>query len=92
VTVTTPMLQLRDGAQMATTAFAQGDAGSIVVNASESVQVSGGFTVNDSTISSGLRTDTLGEGDGGDITINTPVLVMDDSMLNRLAEEAATSS
>jgi filamentous hemagglutinin family protein len=78
VTVTTPMLQLRDGAQMATSAFAQGNAGNLVVNASESVQVSGGVTVNDSTISSGLRTDTFGEGNGGDLTINTPVLVMED--------------
>ncbi|MFP4104201.1 two-partner secretion domain-containing protein [Coleofasciculus sp.] len=80
VTVTTPMLQLRNGAQISTATRGTGNAGNVVVNASESVQVSGSFIDVDGTrISSGLRTDAFfGEGNGGDITINTPVLEMKD--------------
>ncbi|MEQ8995665.1 MAG: S-layer family protein [Coleofasciculus sp. B1-GNL1-01] len=79
VIVTTPVLQLRDGSQIVTATFAQGNAGNIVVNASESVKVSGSVTVDGTPISSGLRTDArLDEGNGGDITINTPVLEMKD--------------
>ncbi|MEQ9550108.1 MAG: filamentous hemagglutinin N-terminal domain-containing protein [Coleofasciculus sp. G3-WIS-01] len=79
VTVTTPVLQLRDGAQIVTATRGTGNAGNIVVNASESVQVSGGVIFDGMRRSSGLRTDALfGEGNGGDITINTPVLEMKD--------------
>ncbi|EDX76452.1 filamentous haemagglutinin family N-terminal domain protein [Coleofasciculus chthonoplastes PCC 7420] len=73
VTITTPELQLMDGAQIATATRGIGNAGNVVVNASELVQVSDSSDM----FASGLRTDTLGEGDAGDLTINTPVLVME---------------
>ncbi|MEQ8753540.1 MAG: S-layer family protein [Coleofasciculus sp. G1-WW12-02] len=73
VMITTPVLQLWDGAQIATATFGAGNAGNVVVNASELVQVSD----NIDKVASGLRTDTFGEGDAGDLTINTPVLLIE---------------
>lgn len=82
ITITTPVLQLMDGAVVFTGTVGTGNAGNLVVNASESVQVSGGVIVDGSRRSSGLRTDALfGEGNGGDITINTPVLLMEGGAL-----------
>jgi len=77
VTITTPVLQLREGAQIATSTFGVGNAGNVVVNASELVQVSGTVKFDNDDFSSGLRTDTFGDGNAGDLTINTPELLIE---------------
>ncbi|MFP5269888.1 filamentous hemagglutinin N-terminal domain-containing protein [Coleofasciculus sp.] len=77
VTVTTPVLRVLNGGVISTAAYSTGNAGNLVVNSSELVQVSGSMDV----FPSSLRTDTFAQGNGGDITINTPVLVMEDGAL-----------
>ncbi|MFP4578996.1 MAG: filamentous hemagglutinin N-terminal domain-containing protein, partial [Coleofasciculus sp.] len=77
VTITTPVLQLRDGAQIATSTFGAGNAGNVVVKASELVQVSGTVKFDNDDFFSGLRTDTFGDGNAGYLTINTPELLIE---------------
>lgn len=71
-------ITLTDFSQVFSGSSGDSKGGNIVVNASESVKVSGSV-VDGTPISSGLRTDAVdGEGNGGDITIKTPVLEMKD--------------
>ncbi len=83
LTVTTQRLILRDGGQInSSTGNFGGNGGSVIVNASEYVEVSGqGITEGEDIVSSGLFATTGGEttfGDGGDIRINTGRLVFRD--------------
>ncbi|NJK27692.1 MAG: hypothetical protein HC925_02980 [Coleofasciculaceae cyanobacterium SM2_3_26] len=69
MSITTARLLVRDGVQILAATFGEGNAGNLTINASESVEVIQG---------SGLRA-TVGEdatGDGGDVTIDTPRLVV----------------
>lgn len=78
ITITTPMLQLMDGAQISSLTLGAGNAGHIVVNASELVQVSGTVQFDNNVFPTLLTTGTQGQGNGGNLTINTPNLVVTD--------------
>jgi filamentous hemagglutinin family protein len=80
LTVNTQRLIVRDGAALATTTNGEGRGGDLTVNASESVELSGVSAVGlNPTI---LSTDTFSQnpnaGKAGDLTINTPTLMVRD--------------
>ncbi|HBK63282.1 MAG TPA: hypothetical protein DD000_07075, partial [Cyanobacteria bacterium UBA11166] len=72
LTITTPQLLVKDGAQVSAGTNGSGNGANLIVNASESVQLIG--TSSDGKISSGLFTSTIGTGNAGDLTITTPQL------------------
>ncbi len=63
VTINTGKLILQDRARVTATTFNQGRGGNVLINASESVETVG--------FGSGLRVQTEGAGDGGNLTIDT---------------------
>ncbi|MCC5663620.1 filamentous hemagglutinin N-terminal domain-containing protein [Nostoc sp. CHAB 5784] len=67
--ITTGKLIVRDGARISTTTYAQGQGGSLSVNASDSVEVIRG---------SGLSTQAQGNGVAGNLTIATGKLIVRD--------------
>jgi filamentous hemagglutinin family protein len=76
--IETGNLNVRDGAYVDTSSFAEGDGGNLTVKASESVDLIG--TTSDISDSSGLFAE-VGEdstGNGGDITIETKNLTVSD--------------
>ena len=75
VEITTPTLLLTNGAVLRADTIGQGDAGDVIINASES------FALERSTILSTVSTNFAGTpavGDGGDIKITTPTLLLTD--------------
>jgi large exoprotein involved in heme utilization and adhesion len=76
VEITTPWLLVSDGASVSVSTFNAGKGGSLIVNASELVQLIG--TSADGQLNSGLDAQTQGTGDGGNMTITTPVLLVKD--------------
>jgi filamentous hemagglutinin family protein len=76
VEITAPVLQVTDGAVMNVSSFDQGKGGNLIINASQAVQVIG--TSADGEFSSGLAAETYGIGDGGNVQITTPVLLVTD--------------
>ncbi|WP_413175727.1 filamentous hemagglutinin N-terminal domain-containing protein [Anabaena azotica] len=76
ITIDTKKLRVSDGADVSVTAFGTGTSGNLTVNASESIKLIGASAIPDSDIfsRSGLFAATEGTKDGGDITINTPLL------------------
>ena len=80
IEITTPTLLLMDGAVLRADTIGQGDAGDVIINASES------FTLERSAILSSVSTNFAGNpavGNGGDIKITTPTLLLtDDSALS----------
>ncbi|MBD1944070.1 S-layer family protein [Coleofasciculus sp. FACHB-712] len=77
LTINTPVLLVSDGAQVSTSTFAEGAGGSLmIINASKSVQLIG--TSANGQTPSGLFASTTGTGEAGDLTINTPVLLVSD--------------
>ncbi|MEH2306582.1 two-partner secretion domain-containing protein [Nostoc sp.] len=72
LTITTRKLIVQDGAQIFTSTIGKGRSGNLIVNASESVVLSGSVTLPDST--TGLLSSTVDQGNAGDITINTKIL------------------
>ncbi|BAZ22257.1 filamentous hemagglutinin family outer membrane protein [Kalymmatonema gypsitolerans NIES-4073] len=72
LTITTPVLLVRDGAQVQTTTRGSGDGGNLSVNASESVQLIG---PSSGLFASSQRT---GTGKAGSLTINTSMLLVRD--------------
>ncbi|AOX01146.1 hypothetical protein BJP34_18375 [Moorena producens PAL-8-15-08-1] len=75
VVIDTPVLQLRNGAQISTINRGDGDGGSITVTAKE---VSAIGSSPNRRFPSALATATLGKGPGGHITIETERLVVSD--------------
>ena len=72
LTITTRKLILRDGAQISTSTTSNRKAGNLIVDASDSVDLIGGFTSpRGNFIFSGLSSESDGDGNAGDITINT---------------------
>ncbi|MBV6626257.1 MAG: filamentous hemagglutinin N-terminal domain-containing protein [Rivularia sp. (in: Bacteria)] len=68
-----------DGAQVLAFTSGKGAAGNIIVNASDSVELIGTFIdENGNTINSGLINATAGDGNGGNLTINTSRLAIYD--------------
>ncbi len=97
LTIRTGQLLVRDGALAFTgTVGSSGDGGNLTVTATESVQLIGpslGTTTEDASegrIFSGLSTTTiLGTGEAGDLTINTPALLIQDGpLINTDTDEA----
>ncbi|BAY76015.1 filamentous hemagglutinin outer membrane protein [Nostoc linckia NIES-25] len=79
ITINARKLILRDSAQVGTSTIAEGAAGNLIVNASESVELIGSFTRPDNqTIVSTLFSTTGGDGKAGDITIQTGRLLIRD--------------
>jgi large exoprotein involved in heme utilization and adhesion len=84
MTINTPTLIVKDGAQISTGVFGAGKGGNLNINASESVQLSG-VAPNirlpndlDFRLPSGLFSETQATGDAGDTTINTQELLLKD--------------
>jgi len=72
-------LVVADGAQVLAFTSGKGAAGNTIVNASDSVEIIGAFIdENGSTLSSGLINATAGDGNGGNLTINTSRLILSD--------------
>jgi filamentous hemagglutinin family protein len=87
IKIITGKLLLDKGAQVSTASQGSGIGGDIVVTASESVEIANLAKVNMSgrnfLFSSGLLSDTLSKGDGGNININAPtLLVRDDAIIS----------
>lgn len=86
--ISTKRLILRDGGQISTSTLSEGRGGTLIVNASESVEASGRSVVNtvsgDRDFPSGLVSESTTSnnfvisGNGGNIIINTPRLVVQD--------------
>ncbi|GAA6619859.1 hypothetical protein [Scytonema sp. NUACC26] len=76
VRINTPVLLVKDGAQVSAGTLGAGKGGNLTVNAFKEVQLIG--TTTNSQISSGLFSETQGTGNAGDITIATPVLLIRD--------------
>ena len=74
LTINTRHLIVKDGGAIATSTAGTGQGGNLTVTATESIQLSGtapnGFP-------SGLSTDTLRDGNAGDLTINTRHLIIE---------------
>ena len=83
ITISTENLILNDGAQITTDTFGAGNGGNLIINASESIELTG--TIPDNNDPSALFANVgiplfsiPTAGNGGDITINTPRLVVKD--------------
>jgi len=76
VTVEAQQLSLFDGSFLTSGTFSLGDAGNLIVKATESVEVSGFSTEN--KFSSSLQTVTLAGGKAGNLTIETGRLIIKD--------------
>ncbi|MDJ0593061.1 MAG: filamentous hemagglutinin N-terminal domain-containing protein [Pleurocapsa sp. MO_226.B13] len=88
ITITTEKLSLNDGAQITTSTFGPGNGGDLIVNASESIELNGSIPDDEgdqpSALSAGVGIPFFpipSAGNGGDITINTPRLVVTDGAL-----------
>ncbi|BDA67318.1 filamentous haemagglutinin outer membrane protein [Calothrix sp. PCC 7716] len=78
LTINTPILILQDGAQIdaGTDIRSTGSGGDLIVNASESVQLIGTTAIR--RFPSGLFTATRGTGKAGNLTVNSPTLIIRD--------------
>ncbi|MCC5646461.1 filamentous hemagglutinin N-terminal domain-containing protein [Nostoc sp. CHAB 5824] len=79
LTITTRKLIVRDGAQVFTSTRGKGAGGNLTVNAFDSVEVIGTFTLSDNRVlASTLSSITTSDGKAGDIIINTGKLYVQD--------------
>ncbi|NEO37289.1 MAG: filamentous hemagglutinin N-terminal domain-containing protein [Moorea sp. SIOASIH] len=76
ISITTGELIVSDGAFVSTSTFGEGDAGNLTVDASSRVQLIG--TSPDGRFRSALFAETFGTGNGGDISITTGQLIVED--------------
>ena len=78
--IDTERLILRDGGQISATTFGNGNAGNLIVNASESVKIIGIEPVGASGLTTGVfaQANSGAEGNGGSIELNTRSLVATD--------------
>ncbi|MCU0532498.1 MAG: filamentous hemagglutinin N-terminal domain-containing protein [Hydrococcus sp. Prado102] len=76
LTVNTRRLTVKEGSQIATNTYSQGEGGNLTVNASDLVELIG--VAADDESSSGLLAATEGEGDAGDLKVNTRQLIIRD--------------
>jgi filamentous hemagglutinin family protein len=77
IEISTQQLVVRDGAAISTATFTNASGGSITINASESVQVSGFSPVNPRLLSF-IAPSTFGSGDAGNLTVSTGRLIVSD--------------
>ncbi|WP_226575260.1 two-partner secretion domain-containing protein, partial [Microseira wollei] len=85
VTIETGRLIIRDGASVVANSRGKGNAGNVIVNAFESVELIG--TSPDGQNLSSLNVETLGSGDAGNVMIKTGRLILRDGAV----VEASTS-
>jgi filamentous hemagglutinin family protein len=78
LTISTGNLIIRDGAQISTGTFSEGNGGDLNISASESIKLIGTGISKNLQFSSGLLTESLGSGDAGNLTIETRSLIVDD--------------
>ncbi|MEQ8960110.1 MAG: filamentous hemagglutinin N-terminal domain-containing protein, partial [Coleofasciculus sp. C2-GNP5-27] len=71
ILIETQQLNLRSGARASTSTFGRGQGGDLTVNASDTVELTGGLNVI-----SGLFTESSNSGDAGTLTINTRRLMI----------------
>ncbi len=76
ITVNAIKLVVMDGAQVLAYTSGKGAAGNIIINAADSVELIGEFTDQNYTLASSLISATAGDGDGGNLTINTSRLLV----------------
>ncbi|KOP27488.1 filamentous hemagglutinin [Hapalosiphon sp. MRB220] len=76
VNLSTGNLQVLNGARIGAGTFGTGSSGNSIINATESVQVIG--KEPSQSVGSLIGVSTLNIGDGGDLTINTPKLIVKD--------------
>ncbi|MEM9805033.1 MAG: S-layer family protein, partial [Cyanobacteria bacterium P01_D01_bin.56] len=77
ITINTRLLNVDDGGQISTGTQGSGNAGNVLINAAESVLISGGDEFGQSGIFSSAISLTgfpVGSGQGGNVTVNTPYL------------------
>ena len=84
LTINTQSLSVEDGAIITASALGLGEGGNLVINASESVRLSG---VSSQGWRSGLYSQNLAAGNGGNLTINTRGLNVSDSAIISVASE-----
>ncbi|MEH2279068.1 MAG: filamentous hemagglutinin N-terminal domain-containing protein [Nostoc sp.] len=71
ITINSDKLIVQDGAQLGTSTKGEGTGGNLIVKASESVELIGGYPIANSFVPSSLFSETFATADAGDITINT---------------------
>ncbi|MEM1395195.1 MAG: filamentous hemagglutinin N-terminal domain-containing protein, partial [Cyanobacteria bacterium P01_H01_bin.150] len=71
ITINARKLVIQNGAQVLTTTYGKGAAGNIIVNASDSVELTSLPNQTGFFIPSALSSSTFADGNGGNITINT---------------------
>jgi filamentous hemagglutinin family protein len=76
LTIDTPRLLVRDGAQVSAGTGGSGNGGSLQITASDAVQLIGESA--NGQFDSGLFTQSRGSGDAGNLTIDTPRLLVSD--------------
>ncbi len=76
LSITTGQLLIQDGALVGASTFGEGEGGSLIVNASESVQVIGRLA--DGQFPGGLFVQAQGTGNAGDLSITTGQLLVKD--------------
>ncbi|MCP6761588.1 MAG: filamentous hemagglutinin N-terminal domain-containing protein [Fischerella sp. CENA71] len=76
VNVSTGKLQVLNGARVGAGSFGSGSSGNSIINATESIQVIG--REPSQSVGSLIGVSTLNVGNGGDLTINTPKLIVQD--------------
>ena len=81
ITIETDTLTLNEGGQITTNTFGGGNAGDLTVNASESIELTGTISPdsNDpSALSANVEQRATATGNGGNLTISTPQLIVRD--------------
>jgi filamentous hemagglutinin family protein len=78
VRITTRQLLISDGANISASTLGTGKGGSVIIDASQGVQVIGTGTSAKGQVSSLLAAATLGTGDAGELRINTRQLLISD--------------
>jgi filamentous hemagglutinin family protein len=86
LTIDTRQLTVRDGAQVLTATFGEGNAGNLIVQNATKVELVGGIVVDGKFDPSGLFNQTRGTGAGGNLLISTGSLIVRDG-----AEVSATT-
>ncbi|HAX80431.1 MAG TPA: hypothetical protein DCY88_32495 [Cyanobacteria bacterium UBA11372] len=74
--ISTRRLILRDGGHISTSTLSEGNGGILRIDASEFVEASGRSVVNRIDFPSGLLTQSRNAGNGGNLIVNTPRLVV----------------
>jgi len=102
LTVTTRQLMVRDGAAISADTFAGGKGGSLTVNASESIEVTGTSGIVPAEVSPFVRADgrlpsrltaaTTSSGEAGSVTINTGLLRVGDGAIVAVDGSRGTGS